>query len=133
MSVPGRRVRIRVVAAAAAALALLIGCAGPSTVVDRALEQASVATTVDPVVGTTQNAAPAEPDPRGGEQPVQPTVTASAPAPQPADRAAPDEAAGFTIAFAGDVNFSERTADRLAADPRDRVRGGCARAGAPPT
>ena len=98
--------------------ALLIGCAGPSTVVDRALEQASVATTVDPVVGTTQYAAPAEPDPRGGEQPVQPTVTASAPAPQPADRAAPDEAAGFTIAFAGDVNFSERTADRLAADPR---------------
>ena len=113
MSVPGRRVRIRVAIATAAALTLLVGCAGPSTVVDRALEQASVATTVDPVDGTTQSAAPAEPDPRG----TAPTDV-TAPAPQPADRAAPDEAAGFTIAFAGDVNFSERTADRLAADPR---------------
>ena len=46
------------------------------------------------------------------------SASASASAPAPSTSAATSRAPGpFTIAFAGDVNFAERTADRLNADP----------------
>ena len=62
--------------------------------------------------------------------PVTPTVAV---VPDPTTDADPAPSAGvngrFTVNFAGDVNFAERTADRLAADPRDRLRGGRPRTG----
>jgi hypothetical protein len=87
------------VAAVLGSAVVLAACSGPQAL----LEQASYR-----VSATSASAAP---DVASG--------TASDPAAEAAMAAAPAARADgeFTIAFAGDVNFAERTADRLAADP----------------
>jgi poly-gamma-glutamate synthesis protein (capsule biosynthesis protein) len=57
-----------------------------------------------------------EPDPRGDDLADQHPDDSGTP-PAPTSAAASARPGVFTIAFAGDVNFAERTADRLAADP----------------
>ena len=115
-----RRVRL---VAVVAMITLVGGCAGPSDA-DEVLQQAAAAasaTAAGEADGAPSTAA--EPDPRGSDLLEQPTEPASGPAStgDQVDAAAPPAStqspSAFTIAFAGDVNFAERTADRLAADP----------------
>ncbi len=121
-----RRVRL---VALIVMITLVGGCAGPSDV-GAALQQAAAAASASQSVaaGTADPAGPdstaAEPDSRGTEPqdtPGEPRPTPAAPAGDQVDeRSSPptdQDPAAFTIAFAGDVNFAERTADRLAADP----------------
>jgi poly-gamma-glutamate synthesis protein (capsule biosynthesis protein) len=78
-------------------------------------------------VGAGSQPAAGEPDPRADDfaspKPADGTPpSTSSPAPSPASSAVtasdvPTPGDGFTIAFAGDVNFADRTADRLATDP----------------
>ena len=123
MSVSRRRRMGRAAAGSAAIVLVLAACAAPDQV-DNLIESArSVTSSADHPAGdeppTPTNAGPAgpaaspaagEPDPRSGDF-ADPTPSA-----KPAS-AAPSPTGEFTIAFAGDVNFAERTADRLAADP----------------
>jgi len=115
MSVPRRR-RTWVAASGLVAIAVVAACAAPAPVADlvQSARQAPASTaTTDAATGAL---ATGEPDPRADDsvspQPGDgtPAATSSAAAP-----AAP--AGSFTIAFAGDVNFADRTADRLAANP----------------
>ncbi len=126
------RRRRRAAVAAVAVVALACGCAGPRDV-DAALQQAAAAassaraTTArpTPAAGQTTSPEPApEPDPRDaepGEQPADQEPSSVASTVDPADASSTPTATGdpaaVTIAFAGDVNFADRTADRLAADP----------------
>jgi hypothetical protein len=109
---------------------LLAACSGPQALLQQASSQVSassasassagaapaVASGADPTSGDLTSGAPVQ---TGGG-------TATVPSGPPSDAAsaaAPAEASDtpadgeFTIAFAGDVHFAERTADRLAADP----------------
>jgi poly-gamma-glutamate synthesis protein (capsule biosynthesis protein) len=80
-------------------------------------------TPTNAAVGAGSEPPAGEPDPRADDfasvQPADGTAPASSPAAPSAGTtpAAPTPPGGFTIAFAGDVNFAGRTADRLAADP----------------
>lgn len=79
---------------------ILTGC-GSSTD-DTVGQKAAVATSEPPVTHASASEAAGEPDPRA-DAAAAPSTSA--------------DHAGVRIAFAGDVNFSERTADRLSADP----------------
>ena len=115
-----RRLRLAVVASAvaAAAVVLIAACSGPEALLMQASAQVAApsATVPLPAVPSTAPASTAMTAPTGA-----PSGTPAAP-----DRGAgaatsqgsgPPAAGEFTIAFAGDVHFAERTADRLAADP----------------
>jgi len=127
MSVSRRRRMGRAAAGSAAIVLVLAACAAPDQVNNLIESARSVTSSADHPAGdeppTPTNAGLAgpaasppaspvagEPDPRAGDF-ADPT-----PAAEPTS-AAPSPAGTFTIAFAGDVNFAERTADRLAADP----------------
>ena len=130
MSVTRRR---RAILAVVAVITLTVGCAGPSDV-DEVLQQAALAASSPAASSTSASAAgaadsaattrpAAEPDPRGQghvDEPSEPRSSPTASTEAQTDASSPpgtQDPAAFTIAFAGDVNFAERTADRLAADP----------------
>ena len=125
-----RRVRL---VAVVAVIALAGGCAGPGDV-NETLRQAAASQQSGAPAATADSSSPpstpAEPDPRGPVSVPNDPETNSAsttedgvdvatpqPAERPVDQDAEQNPETFTIAFAGDVNFAERTADRLAADP----------------
>lgn len=138
MPVPRRRMAVWI--AAGSAIALLCACTGPGAAFDQAAQRAAPPgaelNAAEPNPAEPNAAGPdaaglnaaglnaadpagvpstvGEPDPLGAGQPA---VSTAAQAAAAAPGAEADPSAGFTIAFAGDVNFSERTADRLAADP----------------
>lgn len=101
----------RLYAAALAVAALLSACSRPNPV-EQVVAQAAAASAAQDLPSTAATSAMSvEADPRGQGQPATDPPATDQPA------AAPPDPDGLTIAFAGDVNFSERTADRLAADP----------------
>lgn len=134
MVTPGSRVW-RWIAGPLAAGVLLAACGGPTPLEElQARAAAGSAAVADPAPasdgdgGSAPGVGAGEPDSRPTTEPnpatsapVSPTTGGSVPGPSggvdPAASAAVDPAGQFTINFAGDVNFSERTADRLAADP----------------
>ena len=86
---------------------VLAACSGPQAL----LEQASYR-----VSATSASAAPDVASDTASDPVSDPVSDPAAEAAMAAAPAAPADGE-FTIAFAGDVNFAERTADRLAADP----------------
>lgn len=115
MASPGSRVR-RWVAGALAAGVLLGACGGPTPLEElQASSLAGSATASDPAPNPTSGSVPATvsaPETGAGEPDSRPTTAVD-----PAIPPSVTPAGHVTINFAGDVNFSERTADRLAADP----------------
>ena len=100
---------------------LLAACSGPQAVLQQASSQVSAASAAPAPEGDAQ------PSSSGADLPSGADLT-GVPSRSPSDAASASAASGtpasntsgdgeFTIAFAGDVHFAERTADRLAADP----------------
>jgi len=107
---------------------LLAACSGPQALLQQVSSQLSassasassagaapaVASGADPTSGDLTSGAPVQ---TGGGTATVPSGPPSAAASAAAPAEGSDTSAEFTIAFAGDVHFAERTADRLAADP----------------
>ena len=117
MSVFRRRTSWSTAGAIVAIAAIVAACAAPGQVDDlvQSARVAAQSAAADGEPGPTNAAArplqaSGEPDPRADEFADRNTADQRT-------SATTSPAGEFTIAFAGDVNFADRTADRLAADP----------------
>ena len=103
----------------AATVALLVGMAGCGSAAATQQPSAVASASVVSSDAASTTPAPTSPPSTTSADAALSSAEASLP-PEPASSTAPSTAGtpgSFTFAFAGDVNFADRTADRLAADP----------------